>query len=186
MTEISKQNFAELIGKSSRWVSKLIEAGLPVMGGGGRGIPVQIDSKSAIQWFIEHEVAKRLPKTTYSPEDDEDRLLKKARREEIELRLAVRRGELGPIAGFEEVGVRIATLYSSQLDGLSSRVAGQLAAMDNPAEIRAYLHNETRQIRQATADQLVVEIRKYVGEVEELNASTDDEIPSASTDKDSQ
>ena len=63
---VSKKELGELIGKSPRWISKLIDDGLPVSGGGGRGVEVQIDSEAAIEWLIARAVRQELG------DDDED------------------------------------------------------------------------------------------------------------------
>ena len=83
---VSKKEFGELIGKSPRWISKLIEDGLPTAGGGGRGVEVQIDSEAAISWLIAREVRREMgeegdDEDGLNSASTEDRLLKKARRE---------------------------------------------------------------------------------------------------------
>ena len=48
----------------------------------------------------------------------------------------------------------IAATYGSQLDSLGGRTANELAAIDDPAEIRQILFAEGRRIRSQTADAL--------------------------------
>lgn len=185
--EVSKKAFADIIGKSPRWVTTLIEEGMPIQGGGGRGKAVQIDTEEAINWLCRREVSKRFGDDEDIEEGsaaDEDRQLKRVRREEIQLRIDLKKREIGPVVGFEDIALRIAGVYASQLDGLSSRVAGDLAAIDDPAEARAYLHDETRQIRAATAEQLMVEIQQLSTEADQLFAASSGDDGISTTDED--
>lgn len=183
---VTKKNFADMIGKSPRWVSNLIDEGMPAKGG-GRGKAVEIDTEEAIDWLVRREISKRFGDDEEVEEGsaaDEDRRLKRVRREEIELRIEERKRNLGPVEGFEDIALRIAGVYASQLDGLSSRVAGELSAIDDPAEIRAYLHDETRQIRAATAERLMVEIRELTAEADQLLSAEDSGDGVGATDED--
>lgn len=156
---VSKKEFGELIGKSPRWISKLIEDGMPTAGGGGRGVEVQIDSEAAINWLIAREVRREMGEDGDDEEglnsaSTEDRLLKKARREKLQLEIDQVRGRLVPIEAFISLNTSIAAVYATQLDALPSRCAADLAVIDDPAIIRNRLFEETRRVRAATADRL--------------------------------
>lgn len=178
MSIVNKKGFAEICGVDPRTIGNWIDEGMPVQGGGGRGRAVEIETKKAIDWLIVREISRK-----YGDEEsegsggrkgtDEDRALKRVRREEISFRLELKRKQAAPVDGFMDLALRIASVYASQLDGLSSRTCSDLAAMDDPAEIRAYLHGETRQIRASTAEQLVDEIQKLAKESDELIALSD-------------
>lgn len=156
---ISKKDLADLLGKSPRWISKLIEEGLPTSGGGGRGVEVHIDSQAAIEWLILREVRREMGD---EGEDDEsvasasteDRLLKRARRERLQLDIDRERGRLLPAEPEAALLISVAAVYATQLDALPSRCAADLAVIDDPATIRARVFEETRRIRAATADRL--------------------------------
>lgn len=173
---ISKKDLADLLGKSERWISKLIEEGLPVSGGGGRGIAVQIDSQAAIEWLIAREVRREL-----GEEDDdtdgvgsastEERLLKRARREKLQLEIDREREKLLPVDAVAQILISVAAVYATQLDSLPSRVAADMAVIDDPAQARARLFEETRRIRAATADRLerrACEIAEDVDRLDQL------------------
>ncbi|MCV3804656.1 terminase small subunit [Pseudomonas aeruginosa] len=156
---ISKKDLADLLGKSERWVSKLIEEGLPTQGGGGRGVAVQIDSQAAIEWLILREVRREIgdegdDEEGLSSASAEDRLLKRARREKLQLEIDQVRGRLIPNEVFVALITSIAAIYATQLDALPSRCAADLAIIDDPALIRDRLFKETRTVRAATADRL--------------------------------
>ncbi|MFP8968582.1 terminase small subunit [Pokkaliibacter sp. CJK22405] len=159
---VNKNEFAEIIGKSPRWVTELMEKGLPHTGGGGKGVPVKIETAQAIAWLIQNELAKHIDLDGEEPsggkKDSEDIALKRARREQIELNTAIKRGTVAPIAGFMDLAQSIASVWASGLDGLASRTCGVLAGMDDAAEIRQYLYAETRQIRASTSLRLLESI----------------------------
>ena len=168
---ISKKDLADLIGKSERWITKLIEAGLPVAGGGGRGVAVQIDSQAAIEWLILQEVRREMgdegdDEEGLSSASTEDRLLKRARREKLQLEIDQVRGRLIPLETFVALNTSIAAVYATQLDALPSRCAADLAIIDDPALIRARIFEETRRIRKATADRLEQRSQEFSTDVD--------------------
>ncbi|MDI3665184.1 terminase small subunit [Pseudomonas aeruginosa] len=171
---ISKKDLADLLGKSERWISKLIEEGLPTCGGGGRGVAVQIDSQAAIEWLIAREVRRELGEEGddegAGSASTEDRLLKRARREKLQLEIDQVRGRLIPIDAWVTLNTSIAAVYSTQLDALPSRCAADLAVIDDPAAIRARLFEETRSIRAATAERLEHRARDFAADAGRLDS----------------
>lgn len=173
---ISRKELADLIGKSERWVSKLIDDGLPVAGGGGKGNPLQIDSEQAIDWLISRSVREMT-----GDEDDEDgpqgaaksedRLLKRARREKLQIEIDAARGRLVPIDAVITLASSIAAVYATQLDSLASRCASDLAVIDDPAAVRARLFEETRRVRAATADRLEHRARAFAAQIDQFDTS---------------
>lgn len=171
---ISKQELADLIGKSPRWVSKLIDDGLPVAGGGGKGVPVQIDSEQAINWLIANALRKEIGDDDDDEEgsgsaSSEDKLLKRARREKLQIEIDTARSRMVPVDGVVFFLKTIAAVYATQLDSVASRLASDLAVIDDPATIRASLFDEMRRIRAATADRLEHRSRELVTQVGQLN-----------------
>lgn len=169
MTVVNKAEFAAIIGKSPKWVGELIEKGMPATGGGGRGVQVKIDSVRAIEWLIQHELGKHIDlddtEGGSSKKDSEDIALKRTRREVLEHKLKQMRLEVVPINTVTDIVLQFASIWSSSLDGLSSRVCGVIAGMTDAAEIRQVLHGETRQIRASTADSLRSAIHRIAGEL---------------------
>ena len=165
---VSKKTLADMIGKSPRWIGKLIEEGLPVQGGGGKGRTVEIDTEEAINFLIRQEVVRRFGDGE-EPEEgsvaDEDRQLKRVRREKLQFELEQARGLAVPLDVLEPVLFRIATVLGTQIDALASRNASELAVMNDPAEIRQKLFSEGRRIRAATADRLLSEVRAIAEEI---------------------
>lgn len=171
---ISKKELADLLGKSPRWISKLIDDGLPVAGGGGRGVEVQIDSQAAIEWLVSREVRRELgeegeDEDGLSSASTEDRLLKRARREKLQLEIDRERGRLLPGDTVAQILISVAAVYATQLDALPSRCAADLAVIDDPATIRARVFEETRRIRAATADRLERRARELAADADGLD-----------------
>jgi phage terminase Nu1 subunit (DNA packaging protein) len=174
---ISKKQLADLLGKSERWITKLIQQGLPVKGGGGRGVVVEIDSQAAIEWMILQEVRREMGDDNEDEEglssaSTEDRLLKRARREKLQLEIDQVRGRLIPNETFVTLITSIAAVYATQLDALPSRCAADLALIDDPALIRARLFEEARRVRAATADRLEHRACELASDVDQIDSSS--------------
>ncbi len=159
---VNKRQLADILGCSPRNLDKHIKDGLPCLSGGGKGKPREFDSSECIKWLIDREIEKRcggsMPEAGSMA--DEDRLLKRARRQKLQIEIDQKRGQIASIEMFEDLAFVIAGVYGSQLDSLAPRVAGKLAAIDTPAEIISQLHDETRRIRNATASQLLEQVSK--------------------------
>ncbi|WP_027858395.1 terminase small subunit [Marinobacterium jannaschii] len=171
---VSKKTLADMIGKSPRWVTKLIEDGLPVRGGGGRGKAVELDTEEVINWLIRQEVMRRFGDGEEIEEGstaDEDRQLKRVRREKIELEIDRERGKVLPLDAVEPILFRIATVLGTQIDALASRNASELAVINDPAEIRQVLFSEGRRIRAVTSDRLLSEVRALAEEIDGILAA---------------
>lgn len=173
---ISKKKLADLMGRSERWVSILIDRGLPVAGGGGKGNPLQIDSQAAIEWLIADAIRNEI-----GDEDDEeeggqgggakseDRALKRARREKLQIEIDLARARLVPVEGVVFFLTTIAAVFATQLDAVASRLASDLAVIDDPAEIRARLFDEMRRIRAATANRLEQRSQELLAQIGSLD-----------------
>lgn len=177
---ISKKELADLIGKSPRWIANLIDDGLPVAGGGGKGVELQIDSQAAIEWLIAQALRKEI-----GDEDDEDggtgsassedRMLKRARREKLQIEIDYARGRLVPVNAVVFFHTTIAAVFATQLDSVASRLASDLAVIDEPAKIRARLFEEMRRIRAATADRLEQRSLELIAQVGQLRSDGGDD-----------
>lgn len=85
---------------------------------------------------------------------EERKQLVVAQRQKIQLEMEEKRRELVPLVDVHQCFNEAMVIVSSQLDGLPGRQAGELAGIDDPAVIRKTLFEETRRIRDATADKL--------------------------------
>lgn len=160
---VNKKGLAELFGRSPRWVDTLLTEGLPIVSGGGKGRTMEIDTEVALKWIIQYEINKRLGGDDDEDDEDgntdEDRALKRTRRKKIELEIDQIKKTLLPFDVVESIVFSIANAFGRQLDSLPSRLAGDLAIIDEPPEIRQLIFNETRNVRRATAAELVQLVR---------------------------
>ncbi|MCW6036813.1 terminase small subunit [Spirulina subsalsa FACHB-351] len=172
---VSKKMFAKMVGKSDRWIGKWIDEGMPVAGGGGKGRVLEIDTEDAIDWLIRREVRRQFGDEDDEDEDgvgsasSEDRMLKKARREKLQIEIDTARRRLVPVDAVEAIMMRFASIFATQIDAIASRVASDMATIDDPAEARHRLLIETRRVRAATADGIVAAARQLGEEVDSLD-----------------
>ena len=168
MAIVNRNEFADLVGKSAKWVGEWIKDGMPTEGGGGRGKAVMIDTVKAIDWLISREVTKqvgdeeddgRTPRA--GTKDGEELLLTQAKRRKAEVDAAKAEES---VIGLEDVGqflYLIATLYGNELNGLGARLAPEVATIDDPAKCKNRVDVETRRIRAATADRISGFVSEY-------------------------
>ncbi len=79
-----------------------------------------------------------------------------AKAEREALGLAKLKGEVLPFEDVQLVINEMMAVLTSSMDGLGGRLAGVLAGMTDPAEIRKTILHETRAIRAAAADRLAL------------------------------
>jgi len=174
---VSRKMFAKMVGKSERWVGKWIDEGMPISGGGGKGRPLEIDTEDAIDWLVRREVSRQVGYEEDDIDEDgvgsasaEDRLLKKARREKLQIEIDKERRRLVPLDAVGRVLHSVGAVYATQLDSLSSRCASDLAVTDDPAKVRERLHLETRRIRGSTAERLESAASELVSELDSFDS----------------
>ncbi|MDW3144960.1 terminase small subunit, partial [Vibrio sp. 2094] len=85
MAIVNRNEFADLVGKSAKWVGEWIKDGMPTEGGGGRGKPVMIDTAKAIDWLVDREVKKQVGED----EEGEDRTPRPGTKDGEELLTAI-------------------------------------------------------------------------------------------------
>lgn len=166
---VNKKHFADVIGKSPRHVTNLIDEGLPCQGG-GRGHALEIDTEKALNWLIQREIFKRIGDGDEegAAETDEDRALKRVRREKIELEIKKARGHVVPLCEISDLLLSISSVFGSRLDSLASRLSSDLAVEDDPAVIRERIFKECRDIRSATADRFSEKVRSFIEGLDEI------------------
>jgi hypothetical protein len=102
---------------------------------------------------------------------EERRLLTIAQRKQIELAIETRREQLVELDAAGRVFDAAMVIVGGQLDGLGGRMAAELAAISDPAVIRAKVFDECRRIRNVAANELeAFAARVARGEVDEGTA----------------
>lgn len=165
--QLNRQQFADLLGKSPKWIGELIKKGLPVESGGGRGTQLVIDSEKAITWLIDYEVNRQVGAALDANMPQQGTI----EGEELLLTMAKRRKAWVEADKAEKTVINnedvaqffygVSTVFSSELDGYGPRLSSELAVINDPATIRHMLFTESRRVRAATADRLTQFVDEY-------------------------
>lgn len=149
---VNRTQFADIIGCSIAQVGKLMKEGLPCKTSGKRGASVEIDTETAIKWYIEREMLRR---GVDSNQDQNVADIGKARKslvleQERKYRIEndLLEGKLLKINEVDYVFTETIVMLGSLLDGAASKMAS------GDAVLREKLLNEHRRIRSAIADRL--------------------------------
>ncbi|HGY0940900.1 TPA: terminase small subunit [Vibrio cholerae] len=182
MSKVNRNEFAELVGYSPKWVGTFIDEGMPHEGGGGRGKPMIIDTEAAIKWLIEREVKKQLGETEAEDntpragtKDGEELLLTKAKRRKAEVEAKKAEESVIDLQDVGQFLYAIATLYGNELNGLGARLAPEVASENEPAKCKHVIDVECRRVRAATADRIRGFVSEYRAKRSGHDASATDE-----------
>jgi phage terminase Nu1 subunit (DNA packaging protein) len=143
---LSGPQLAALIGLSGRQVQRLAAEGVLPRDGRGR-----YDPTKAVPAFVQYLRDGREGSGSLV---EEKLRLTVAQRREIEQKTRHRARELVEIDEVDRVFAAAMVTVGSQLDGLGGRLANELSALTDPAQVREVLFRETRRIRAAAAAQL--------------------------------
>lgn len=148
----NKNEFAKIVGISARQVTNWIAAGMPAEGTGKKGSPLRIDTAKAIAWLIAQADAKNGSKQSELTQERRRLVAAQARKAELQARQL--EGELIRMEDAQIVVNEGFAAVAGQVRCLGSRLAGELANMTNPTEIRSRINSETDQILNAASVQL--------------------------------
>ncbi|KGK17695.1 terminase small subunit [Vibrio navarrensis] len=168
MAEVNRNEFAQIMGYSPKWVGDLIKEGLPHQGGGGKGKPLLIETDKAIQWIIDREVQKQIgqyEKEHAAPKvgtkDGEDLLLTSAKRRKAEIEAKKAEESVIDVQELAQFMYSVANLFGSELDGVGARIGQQVAAESDPSKCKFIIDKENRRVRGATSDRICSFIADY-------------------------
>lgn len=169
---VTKKHFADMLGKYPQYVTNLINDGMPSVGGGVKGQAVEIDTEEAINWLIKREIIKHIDDVDderYDGNvDDEDRLLKRRRREKLELETDILKKRYIPIEVVESIFFRFFNSIRTQLSALPSRNANDLARINDPAKIREKQRIEIHRISTEAAEKFAMEIQELTDDLDKI------------------
>lgn len=139
---VPRPMLATIAGVTERQVTNYVKDGMPQA---ARGM---FDLRECVPWLMDK--ARGRAKTTTEASSATE--LNVARRKRIELEMRERSRELVPVEDVRRTVIGIASLVASMLDGFAPRIAGEVATLDNPAEIQKLVFLECRSIRGALAE----------------------------------
>lgn len=153
----SKQVLAEIHGVSQVTISNWMRKGLPVLAKDSQGRAALYDVPATISWRIAQEVSRLTSNPTSGEVLDknaEEARLRKFQADKAEVEALKARQEAILVEDVKPILFEIAAIYAARLDALGGRLANELAATTEAAEVRKLLFEETRRVRAETADAL--------------------------------
>ena len=158
---LNQTELAEILDVSKATITMWArEYGMPVAVKGKRGQTNGYELAAIFRWYGSWQVDKVLAKGATNSDGQiidgkqEEARLKKHQADKAEVEAQKAREEVLLIEDVKDILSEIAVTFGSQLDALGGRLANELAAIDEPAEIRQRLFAEGRRIREQTADAL--------------------------------
>lgn len=142
---VSSVQIAKILGVSRAMVGKYVKQGMPKH---ARGM---YDVVHCVQWVIEGLKERRDDNKDNSELSLERLKLYQSQRIKTDLENARVRGELLLAEDVADAFNAMAAEVATRLDGVSGRLASELAGIDKPAEIQTLLLSEMRAIRQKIA-----------------------------------
>lgn len=132
--------FAKLIGRTENYVREAIGNGMPVVQRGDRGTSWQIETGPAIWWMIQWAVLQANGAERLRVRDPKTRK-EMAQAELAEMNVALRRGELAPVAVMR-AGLEAAVARArARLLSIPTKTGAMVAGM-KPAEAKAILEEQ--------------------------------------------
>lgn len=181
MSKVNRNEFADIVGYSPKWIGTFIDEGMPHEGGGGRGKPMVIDTAEAIKWLVERELKKQLGEVEEEQntpragtKDGEELLLTKAKRRKAEVEAKKAEDAVMDLPDVAQFLFAIATLYGNELNGLGARLASEVAVENEPAKCKHIIDVECRRVRAATAESLRGFVAEYRAKRSGYDAGTTD------------
>lgn len=138
---VTRPQLAKVFSKDPRTIAKWLEEGLPVARRGRGGRPSLYSLPHCIKWMLARELEGRETSTEHLSATDERALLDRRRREELELKLQVRRGELVEVSAVRAEYADLAVAVKARLRAIPDAIADQIAAAASagPASAKALL-----------------------------------------------
>lgn len=144
--EINRNELANIFEIDISYIHKLVKYGMPKLTRG------KYDLVSCIQWYIKFWKEKAGGNNT--DRNDQRIKLMEAQTEKIILETDKIRENLLQVEEVAHCLNAVATIVSTQLDGMGPRMANTLSVVDEPSEIQRLLFHECRNIRTTIADQI--------------------------------
>jgi len=125
---LTRRELAVLFSRDSRTIARWLEDGLPVAAAGKGRRPAKYDAAACVQWVIQREIASVAGTGEGLSPQQERGMLDRKRREELELKLRVRRGELVERETVEGEFAGCATATKARLRRVPAAVADRVVS----------------------------------------------------------
>lgn len=158
--------FAKLIGRTENYVRECISNGMPVLTRGDRGTSWQIESGPAIWWMMQWAVLQAQGDNRRRVRDPKTRK-EMAQAELAEMKVAVQRGELAPVA-MMRAGLEAAVARArARLLSIPTKTGAMVAGM-KPAEAKATLEEQIHEaLKELAQAQIAVPAAVVTDDVDE-------------------
>jgi len=137
--EIATVDLAMIFGLTTQRITQLTAEGLPKIARG------RFPLVEAVQWYINYWKTKKIGGGSEIDTLKSDLLRQQIKKAQTANDVEAR--ELIPAHEIETTLNSIAVIIASRLDSIAPRLANELTNQDDPAQVKAILENETRQIR---------------------------------------
>lgn len=137
----TRPQLATIFGKNPRTIAKWLDEGMPVASKGRGGRPSLYNLPKCVQWVIEQRVQALGGSGAELSPQTERALLDRKRREELEIKIQVRRGQLVEVDAVRLEYADLATAVKQRLRAIPDAVADQVtvASHGGPAAVKALL-----------------------------------------------
>jgi len=156
----TRRELAEAFGVHMMTITKWERDGLPIAERGRKGKPSRYRLAECMQWYISREVQSQGGADEKLSPANEKALLDRKRREELELKIMVRRGELVEAQEAARDFAECAAAVKARLRRIPDAVADRLVKLTDPHAVQALL---------------LAEVDEALTELSSLEQDTDDE-----------
>ena len=143
-TLVTRKELAVAFDVHEQTVTKWERDGMPIAERGTRGRPSRYRLPEVVAWYVNRELKARgvgVDLAALNPQA-ERALLDRRRREEVDLKLGVRRGQLLDAREVERATFEVARTIRDGVQNIPHRLSHELAAETDPAKVHARLAEE--------------------------------------------
>lgn len=141
---VTRKQLADIFGAHMQTITKWEQEGMPVETRGARGKPSLYRSKACIEWYGRREAARGSDDPAALSPQAQRALLDEKRREDLDLRIRLRKGELIEVDEAARDLANVAAATKARLRRIPDGVAHQLVtvAQQGPAAVKTMLLTE--------------------------------------------
>jgi len=143
---LDTRTLAAAFGVKPVQITRWRNDGMPVAVDGGRGRSSRFRLRDCLRWYVERELqARGVGEAVALSPQSQRALLDAARREEVDLRLQLKRGELIEVAKVRRFSFEVSRTARDRILNVPDRLADELAATTDPRLVHLRLSAELRE-----------------------------------------